>query len=470
MKKSRKIWVRRAAAIAVMDDSRRVLRDADLVCEGPVVTEVGRDLHVEDADEVIDASGKVVLPGFVNVHHHLYQTLCRAIPRVEDVKLFDWLTDLYQVWRHLTPEAVQVSAMVGMGELLLTGCTTTSDHFYVFPEGRDPHLLDRTVEAAQAIGMRFCVTRGSMSRGQSKGGLPPDDVVQDEETILADSLRVIERFHDPRPLAMCQVALAPCSPFSVTPDLMKETAALARDKGVRLHTHLAETLDEEAYCLDNHGKRPLAFMEDLGWVGPDVWYAHGVHFNDEEVALLAQTGTAVAHCPSSNLRLGSGIARVVDLTEAGVTVGLAVDGSASNDSSDMLAEVRLAMLLHRVASGVDRISALDALWLATRGGAAVLGREDIGSLEPGKAADFSLWSLDDIAYAGAGADPVGALLFCNARSRAQAVFVHGQQVVREGRLARLDESDLVAEHNQRAASMLSKAEESTGLDYHRPRG
>ena len=304
MNKTKKIWVRGAKALAVMDDERRVVENADLIFEGPVITEVGSGLSAEDADEVIDASGKVVLPGFVNVHHHLYQTMCRAIPRVEDAKLFDWLVDLYQVWRHLTPEAVQVSAMVGMGELLLTGCTTTSDHFYVFPQGQDPHLLDRTVEAAQAVGMRFCVTRGAMSRGQSKGGLPPDDVVQDEDTILADSLRVIERFHDPNPLAMCQVALAPCSPFSVTSDLMRQTAKLARDKGVRLHTHLAETLDEEAYCLENHGKRPLAYMEELGWVGPDVWYAHGVHFNDDEIALLARTGTAVAHCPSSNLRLG----------------------------------------------------------------------------------------------------------------------------------------------------------------------
>ncbi|MCD6500123.1 MAG: 8-oxoguanine deaminase [Deltaproteobacteria bacterium] len=469
MTRTKRIWIKNAMAIAVMDDARTVYRDADILVDGPVVTAVGPKLDVTDADEVWDASGKVVLPGFVNTHHHLYQTLCRAIPRVEDVKLFDWLVDLYEVWRHLTPEAIHVSALVGMGEMLLTGATTTSDHFYVFPKDLPGDLLDRTVEAAATIGMRFVVCRGSMSRGRSRGGLPPDDVVQDESTILADSERLISRYHDPNPLAMCQVALAPCSPFSVTPELMRDTAALARRAGVRLHTHLAETLDENQYCLETHGVRPLAFMEQVGWLGPDVWYAHGVHYTDEEIALLAQTGTGVAHCPGSNLRLGSGIARVPEMTQAGVPVGLAVDGSASNDASDMLSEIRTAMLVHRVGTGVGSMSAMDALWLATRGSAKVLGRDDIGSLEPGKAADLVLWDMDDIAYAGGLHDPVGALVFCNARRRADRVMVHGQVVVRDGRIVRIDESEVTARHNELAAKMLDAACAETGIDYRRPR-
>ena len=453
----KKLWVRGALAVATMDDEGTVLQDADIVCVGPMIEQVGRGLRVQDADVILDARGKVVLPGFVNTHHHLYQTLCRAVPSVQDAKLFDWLVGLYEIWRHLTPEAVQVSAMTGMAELLLTGCTTTSDHFYVFPQGQPDDLLDRTVEAAAAVGIRFCVTRGSMSRGRSKGGLPPDDVVQAEDAILKDSERVIEAFHDPGPLSMCQVALAPCSPFSVTSELLRDTAILARERGVRLHTHLAETKDEEEYCLDKHGKRPLAYMEDVGWLGEDVWYAHGIHFDDAELRLLAETGTGVAHCPTSNMRLGSGIARVPEMLDLGVPVGLAVDGSASNDSSDMLAEVRNALLLHRVSGGPDRLGAMDVLRLATRGGARLLGRDDIGSLEPGKAADFVLWDLEDVAYAGAMHDPVAALVFCNARTRAHTVVVHGQVVVSEGRLVRLDEADLVRTHNEHAARLLERA-------------
>ncbi len=467
MSKEKKIWVKNAAALVTMDDESRVLRDADLICVGPRIEQVGRELEVPDADVVLDGRGKVVLPGFVNTHHHLYQTLCRAVSGVQDAELFDWLVRLYEIWRHLTPEAVQVSALAGMAELLLTGCTTTSDHFYVFPKGQPPDLLDRTVEAAQAIGIRFCVTRGSMSRGRSKGGLPPDDVVQDEATILRDSERVIEAFHDPGPLAMCQVALAPCSPFSVTPELLRDTASLARERGVRLHTHLAETKDEEAYCLEHHGMRPLAYMEQVGWLGPDVWYAHGIHFDDGELRLLAETQTGVAHCPTSNMRLGSGIARIPEMLELGVPVGLAVDGSASNDSSDMLAEVRNAMLLHRVLGGAGRVGAMDVLRLATRGGARLLGRDDIGSLDPGKAADFVLWDLEDIAYAGA-EDPVAALVFCNARTRAHTVVVHGQVVVSEGRLVRLDEQDLVRAQNAEARRLLAAARENRDRDGARP--
>lgn len=455
-------------ALATMDDERRVLRDADVLLRGPVVEEVGQNLDVTDADEIVDAAGMVVLPGMVNTHHHLYQTLCRNVPIVQDRELFHWLTNLYEIWRGLTPEDVHISALVGLGELLLTGCTTVADHYYVFPKGQPDDLLDRTVEAARSLGVRFTLTRGSMSRGKSKGGLPPDDVVQSEETILKDSERVIDKFHDSSRLSFCQVALAPCSPFSVTTELLRDTAVLARERGVRLHTHLCETKDEESFCLDTHGMRPLDYMREVGWLGSDVWYAHGIYFNDEEIQELGRTKTGVAHCPTSNLRLGSGIAPVPQLREHGVPVGLAVDGSASNDSSDMLSEARLALFVHRIGTGVDSMTAQDALWLATRGGAEVLGREDIGSLEPGKAADLTLWDMQDLSYAGGLHDPVAALLFCNARQRAHTVFVHGQKVVEEGHLVRLDERDLAAYQNELAADLVARAEKKTGIDFNSP--
>jgi cytosine/adenosine deaminase-related metal-dependent hydrolase len=465
----RKIWIRGATALAVMDDQRTVLRDADLVVEGARVKAVGRRIAVDDADEIWDGSGKVILPGMVNTHHHLYQTLCRNIPRVQDSELFDWLRDLYEIWRHLTPQAIQVSAMTGMAELLLTGCTTTADHFYLFPMELPPDLLDRTVESARALGIRFTLCRGSMSRGKSKGGLPPDEVVQDHDTILKDSERVVAAFHEAGPLAMVQVALAPCSPFSVTTELLRDSAQLARSQSVRMHTHLCETMDEERYCLQKHNLRPLAYMQEVDWLGSDVWYAHGIYFNDEEIAELGRTRTGIAHCPSSNLRLGSGIAPVPKLRKAGVPVGLAVDGSASNDSSDMLAEARMALMVHRVGTGIQSMRAMDALWLATRGGAEVLGRDDIGSLEPGKAADFSMWDLDDVAFAGGLHDPVAALVFCNGRRRANKVVVHGQVVVNDGQLVRVDEHDLVVTHNRLAGQMVEQAAERTGIDYLCPR-
>lgn len=464
-----RVLYKNALALATMDDQRTVVRNGDLLIEGPQIREVGSGIKPDDTTRVVDVSGKVILPGFVNTHHHLYQTLCRNIPRVQDTKLFDWLTDLYQIWRHLSPEAVYVSALVGLAELALTGCTTVADHFYVYPQQQPGTLLDRTAEAAQALGMRLCLTRGSMSRGKSRGGLPPDDVVQSEPEILDDCVRVIEKFHNPQPLSLCRVALAPCSPFSVTTELLAQTAALARKHGVRLHTHLCETKDEELFCIDKHCMRPLAYMKEVGWLGADVWFAHGVYFNDEEIEELGRTATGVAHCPTSNLRLGSGIARVPRLREAGVPVGLAVDGSASNDSSDMLAEVRMAMMVHRVSTGVESMSAVDALWLATRGGAQVLGRDDIGSLEQGKAADFSIWDMQDLAYAGGLHDPVAALVFCNGRQRAYRVVIHGQPVVERGHLVALDERDLAQWHNELAADMVEKAHAESGVDFLAPR-
>ncbi len=457
--------LRQARAVATMDADRRVLRDADVLLDGRAIAAVGPDLSAEAHDAEVDLRGMVVIPGLVNTHHHLYQTLTRAIPRVQDVELFDWLVDLYEVWRNLDEEAVRVGALVGLGELLLSGCTTSTDHHYVFPQGGSGELIDVQIGAARELGIRFHPTRGSMSRGRSLGGLPPDDVVQDEDTILADCERVIAEHHDPEPLAMCRVALAPCSPFSVTDALLERSAELARKRGVRLHTHLCETQDEEQFCLDTHGLRPVDYMERVGWLGDDVWYAHGIWFSDEEIERLGRTRTGVAHCPSSNMRLGSGIAPVPELRAAGAPVGLAVDGSASNDSSDLLAEARQALLVQRLRKGTTSTTALGVLELATLGGAAVLGRDDVGSLEPGKAADLVAYDLHDLAFAGGAVhDPVGALVFCSPR-RAHAVWVNGQQVVRDGRLVGADEDDLIGRADRIAAAMVEAAQGQTGLDY-----
>jgi len=460
-----KTLLRGAVAIATMDQDRRVLTDADILIDDRTIGAVGADLRSEPNDREIDLSGKVVIPGMVNTHHHLYQTLSRAVPRVQDVELFDWLIDLYQVWRHLDAEAVRVGALVGLGELLLTGCTTSADHHYVFPRNSDKNLIDVQAEAARALGIRFHPTRGSMSRGKSLGGLPPDDVVQDEDAILADCERVVAELHDPEPLSMCRVALAPCSPFSVTDTLLEKSAELARKHGVRLHTHLAETLDEETFCLETHGLRPLAYMERVGWLGDDVWYAHGIHFNEAEIEQIGATRTGVAHCPSSNMRLGSGIAPVPELRAAGAPVGLAVDGSASNDSSNMLLEARQALLVQRIRAGVKAATAMSVLELATLGGAAVLGRDDIGSIEPGKAADLAIFDTHDLGMAGAMHDPVGALVFCAAQRRAHTVFVNGAEVVRNGQLVGADEDELIDRANRVAGSMVAAASEETGNDY-----
>ncbi|MBI5509288.1 MAG: 8-oxoguanine deaminase [Deltaproteobacteria bacterium] len=456
---------RRAKVVVTMDRARRVLYDADLLVEGKALAAVGPGLSALAHDRSVDLHGKVVIPGLVNTHHHLYQTLTRAVPRVQDVELFDWLTDLYEIWRQLTPEAVRIGALVGLGELLLSGCTTSTDHHYVFPKDVDGRLIDVQARAAAELGIRFHPTRGSMSRGKSGGGLPPDDLVQPEDAILADCERVIQTLHDPAPFSMCRVALAPCSPFSVTDKLLEKTALLARRHKVLMHTHLAETKDEEAFCLKTVGLRPLAYMERQGWVGRDVWYAHGIHFNDDELGLLAATKTGIAHCPTSNLRLASGIALVPKMRALGVPVGLAVDGSASNDSSNMLAEVRMALLVHRIQSGVGSTTASSVLEIATRGGAEVLNRDDIGSLEPGKAADFAVFDTHDLGFAGAMHDPVAALVFCAAARRADLVVVNGEVAVAGGRLVGADEDELIGLANDIAASMVSGAQAHTGRDF-----
>ena len=450
-----------------MDDARRRIPGGYVLVDGETIAAVGAGDPPASlrADRAIDARGKVVLPGLVNTHHHLPQTLTRNVPRVQEAPLFTWLTELYEVWRGTTADAVDAAARVGLGELLLTGCTTTTDHLYLFPRGEE-RLIDVEIAAARDLGIRFQPTRGSMSRGRSKGGLPPDDVVQDEETILADSRRLIREFHDPRPGAMTRIALAPCSPFSVTDDLMRRTADLAREHGVRLHTHLAETLDEDAYCQEMYGCRPAEYLRRLGWLGPDVWLAHCVHLSAEEAVLFGETGTGVAHCPSSNFRLGSGIAPVRALLDAGAPVGLGVDGSASNDSSNMLAEARQALLAHRTGTDPSRwITAEESLWMATRGGARCLGRDDIGSLEPGKAADLILVETRRLSYAGASSDLLAALVFTPFPEPVSMAMVNGRIVVDGGELVGVDVEALVARADGIAEGMLARASRETGRDY-----
>src|SRR5664279_3813342 len=405
------LLIRNIHTLVLMDAENQVLRGGYIYAENGAILSVGSGAaRLPKADRVIDGRHFIALPGLVNTHHHLYQTLTRAYAPAANAKLFDWLVTLYPIWARLDAECVEVGALAGMAELLLSGCTTTSDHHYLFPRGR-ANLIDAQIAAARRIGMRFHPTRASMSVGRTKGGLPPDSVVQGEERILQDCERLIARYHDPAPGSMLRVALAPCSPFSVSPELMRASADMARRHGVRLPTHLAETRDEEAYCLSRFGKRPLDLLEEVGWLGGDTWLAHGIYFNRAEVKRLGRAGVGIAHCPTSNMRLGSGFAPVGALRRAGCPVGLGVDGSASNDSSHMLAEVRQALLLQRVRHGADALGVVDALRLATVEGARCLGRDDIGSLEAGKRADVALFDLRDVGYSGAG-DALSALLLC----------------------------------------------------------
>lgn len=452
----RTLLIKNALEIATCDDKFTRIKNGSIYIEDNVIKDIGVNLDYQ-ADEIIDAAGKVIIPGLVNTHHHLYQTLTRNVPEVQDAELFEWLLKLYEIWRGLTPEAVYTSALVGLGELLLTGCTTSTDHLYLFPKTAPKNLIDDEIRAAQDIGIRFHPTRGSMSRGKSLGGLPPDDVVQSAEEILADSERLIQKYHNPAPYSMLQMALAPCSPFSVTPELLKETSKLARHHKVRLHTHLAETIDEQDFCLQMQGVRPLAYMEQVDWIGSDVWFAHGIHFNDAELKLLAQTKTGVAHCPSSNMRLASGVCRVPEMVELGVPLGLAVDGSASNDSSDMLGEVRLCMLLHRVTSGVNAMTAERALWLATQGSASLIGRTDIGSLEVGKAADLVMIDMNQLGFAGAMHDPIAAVVFAGDSHIVDTVMVNGKIIVKSGKLVNISESDLIQNANRIAEQLVANA-------------
>lgn len=438
------ILIRNADAIVTMDGARSELRQADLLLRGGQVAGVGQGLHAPDA-VIVEAAGCVVTPGLVNTHHHLYQSMTRAVPGGQDALLFGWLRTLYPIWGRMGPEEMRVSAQTGLAELVLSGCTMTSDHLYLFPNGA---RLDDTIDAALEIGVRFHPTRGAMSIGEGAGGLPPDALVEGEAAILEDMVRVVDRFHDPKDGAMVRVGLAPCSPFSVTRDLMREAAVLARDKGVMLHTHLAENDEDIAYSLANFGCRPGQYAEELGWTGADVWHAHCVKLDGTEIELFARSLTGVAHCPCSNCRLGSGIAPVRAMRDRGVRVGLGVDGSASNDAGNMVAEARMAMLLQRVANGADAMGAREMLEIATLGGAQVLGRTDCGSLEPGKRADVAIWDMRGIEAAGAW-DPVAALLLCGP-TRVRHLFVEGRQVVRDGQVATIDLPRIIEDQNRLA--------------------
>ena len=446
------LLIRNIHTLLTLDPQNQVHCGGHLYIENGEIRGVGAGSgRLPKADRVIDGRHFIALPGLVNTHHHLYQTLTRAYAPAADAKLFDWLVTLYPIWAKLDEECVHVAALAGMAELLLSGCTTTSDHHYLFPRGC-ANLIDAQILAAQKIGIRFHATRGSMSVGRSQGGLPPDSVVQREERILRDCERLIHRYHDAAPGAMLRIALAPCSPFSVSPELMRASADLARRHGVRLHTHLAETRDEEAYCVSRFGKRPLDLLEEVGWLGGDTWLAHGIYFNRGEVKRLGRAGVGIAHCPTSNMRLGSGFAPVGALRRAGCPVGLGVDGSASNDSSHMLAEVRQALLLQRVRHGADALGVVDALRMATVEGARCLGRDDIGSLEAGKRADVALFDLRGAGYSGAG-DAVSALLLC-APAQVDTLVVEGRIVVEGGTLRTLSLEPILRRHRKLAKKLV----------------
>ncbi len=438
--------------IITMDSRGTVLRGGFIFAEGGEIKLIGKQAPKGlRADRTISARYCVAMPGLINTHHHLCQTLTRACTAAADMELFDWLTTLYPMWARLDEESMHVAALVGMAELMLSGCTTTTDHHYLFPRGQT-RLIDAEIAGARKIGMRFHPTRGSMSVGQSKGGLPPDSVVQSEDAILEDCERLIRKYHDPAPGAMLRIALAPCSPFSVSEELMRQTAAMAQRHQVRMHTHLAETRDEQDYCLKHFGKRPLDFMAGVGWLKETTWVAHGIYFNSREIKRLGRAHVGLAHCPSSNMRLGSGVAPVLALRRAGSPVGLGVDGSASNDSSHMLAEARQALLLNRLAHGAAALKAMEALRLATVGGAACLGRDDIGSLAPGKRADIALFDLRDVGYSGA-EDVAAALVLC-APTRVHTLIVEGNVVVENRDLRTLSIEPVLARHRRFAAKMV----------------
>ncbi len=437
--------IRNADFLLTMNDAREELRGADILIRDGVIIDVGQRLQT--SGDVIDATGCVVTPGLVNTHHHLYQSMTRAVPGGQDALLFGWLKTLYPIWARMGPEEIFVSAQVGLAELALSGCTLTSDHLYLFPNGA---RLDDTIAAAREVGLRFQPTRGAMSIGESDGGLPPDSLVEQENAILEDCIRVIDAHHDAREGAMVRVGVAPCSPFSVSRELMRDAALLARDKGVMLHTHLAENEEDIAYSKEMFGCRPGQYAEDLGWTGPDVWHAHCVKLDGREIDLFARSGTGVAHCPCSNCRLGSGIAPVRAMRDAGVNVGLGVDGSASNDAGNLVAEARQAMLLQRVVNGADAMSARETLEIATRGGAEVLNRTDCGQIAPGKRADIAIWDVSGIESAGSW-DPAALLLA--GPTRVRDLLVEGRRVVEDGQMATLDLPQVIERQNRLALGL-----------------
>ncbi|MCD8117444.1 MAG: 8-oxoguanine deaminase [Oscillospiraceae bacterium] len=441
------LLVKNIGQLVTCDDEDRVLTNAELLVRDGVIVSIGPEAADMGADEVIDASHMVMYPGLINTHHHLYQTFSRNLPQVQNMELFPWLTALYEIWKNVDGETAYYSSLTGMGELLKNGCTTCLDHHYVFPRDRGQGILEAQFAAADDLGLRLHATRGSMDLSKKDGGLPPDSVVQTVDEILADSQKAVETFHDDSPYAMHQVALAPCSPFSVTGELLRQSARLARQLNVRLHTHLAETLDEERFTLEHFHMRPLEYMESLGWTGPDVWYAHGIHFTEEELRFLAETGTGVAHCPVSNMKLSSGVAKLPQMLALGVPVGLGVDGSASNDGSNHLEELRVAYLLHRLQWSQAAPSGYDLLKVATRGGARLLGRERLGSLAVGQAADFFLIDLNRLELVGAQFDVKSMLCTVGLKGAVDYTVCNGKIVVDHGRLTGIDEAAVAEKAN-----------------------
>ena len=440
--------IRRAKVIVTMDQNRAEFADADILIENGTILDVGQDLG--PADEILNAEGCVVSPGLINTHHHLFQNLTRATPGGQDASLFNWLKSNYRIWSRLRPSDIQIAAKLGLAELAVSGCSHSSDHLYLFPNGTK---LEDTIEAAETIGLRFHPTRGSMSIGESQGGLPPDALTENEDDILDDCIRVLDEFNDSNLGAMVRVGLAPCSPFTVSQELMRLTVELARDKGATLHTHLAENQEDIDYSVENFGCRPGEYAERLGWLGDDVWHAHCVMLDAKEIGLFANSGTGVAHCPGSNCRLGSGIAPVRQMLDRNVAVGLGVDGSSSNDSASLIGEARQAMLLQRVTHGAGAMSARKALEIATVGGAKVLGRNDVGVIAPGMRADIAVWDVSSIEYSGAW-DPVAALILCGPK-RVRDLYVDGRKVVSEGNLVTMDENELVEQHTAATINLMN---------------
>jgi cytosine/adenosine deaminase-related metal-dependent hydrolase len=447
------ILIKNIKEMVTMDRQRTRLKGYSLLIKDNIINKIALEIEFT-ADQVIDASDYFLYPGLINTHHHFYQTLTRNIAQVQNVELFDWLKYLYPIWARLTPEAVYYSSLVAMGELLKTGCTTSVDQFYIFPRGQPKELLDEEFRAAEEIGIRFHGSRGSMSLSEKDGGLPPDSVVQTEEEILSDSQRVIEKFHNSRPFAMQRVILAPCSPFSVTENLLRESIKLARSYKVRSHTHLAETKDEEKFCQENFSMRPLDYMKKVGWLGKDIWFAHGVHLTEREIDLLADTGTGVAHCPVSNQKLASGAANIPYMLKKRVPVGLAVDGSASNDSSNMIAELKATLLIHRLIYGISSMSAEKVLMMATNGGRDILNQSEIGSIEEGKAADMFLINTKKLGFTGGLSDSVSALVTSGDSQIVDINIVNGKIVVSDGRLVNIDEEEVIEKANKISQKMI----------------
>ncbi len=448
-----RILIKNPLTVAAMNDLKDEFKGGHILIEDDKIVSIGPEPLDIPSDEVIDATGMVVLPGFINTHHHLFQTLTRNIPLMQNQPLFSWLTNHYEVWRELTEQGVTISAKIGLLELMKSGVTTSSDHLYVFPQKESSQLIDAEIAAAQELGIRFHPTRGSMSLGKSKGGLPPDDVVQTETDIRKDSERLLKKYHDESDGTMIRISLAPCSPFSVTQELMRATAEFAKANNLHIHTHLAETLDEEFFCLKTYGRRPVDYVDSLGWIVKNAWFAHAIHLNDEEIERLGEVGAGVSHCPTSNMRLGSGIARIKEMLNAGIRVSLGVDGSASNDSSNMLAEIRNAMLISRLREEQYWLTARDVLMMATRSGASALGRNDIGEISVGKCADLALFSMDKIEYAGGMSDPLAALVFSNRMSAVDFLIINGEIQIRNGK-SKIDENKLIETHNKIASEMV----------------